>query len=307
MRKVVSTGREAAELLACDSLIPRVSFPTVGRRDVCGASAALVRNRMLAGRHGLRALAVTIALLGGRADGAALLRVGAAPMPTETPGIELSAANDGDADAAGVTPVVVSQHVSATGEPVSLAPGARHVWHLSLPPPPPEGSVAAIARVRWTGADGEVASAPAVAVLAAPGATTPAVGATLLAEPLARVANMRLALENRGDRPVAGRVVAVLPSGITTEPESQAVTVGARSTATVPIMLDASQARADRDYPAYALFEYTDGTLRRAVAAATTLRAARERGSRRPLVVGAVASLAMLAVLAFALARSRRR
>jgi hypothetical protein len=166
--------------------------------------------------------------------------------------------------------------------------------------------VPAIGQVRWAGAREGRGSVPVVAVLRAADAPAPSVDATLVATPLARVASMRFALVNRGDTLLAGRVVAVLPAAITTEPQSQAATLAAHASTTVPIMLDASEARVGVHYPAFAFFEYADGGAPQVVVATTTLRASSERGSRVPLLVGGGALVGALGVLAFALRRSRR-
>lgn len=248
----------------------------------------------------MRAVALVALVVARVATAAPSLDVEAEVRAGEAPGLRLAARNTGD-EVAGATPEVLYRHQTLGGDLVRLAPGARHEWSFSLPPPEEPGTFPVTARVRWPGG-----AVPVVAVLAGPGAPPSEVVATLDAEPMSRIGSVRLRLENRGARAAAGRVALVLPGELRTEPESQPAEVPAHGETTVPMTLDASRARPGTRPAVWAVFEYEAAGVHHAVVAKSDVLVVVREGERRPLVVGGTALVLAVAVLAVALRRAAR-
>src|SRR5207245_10960866 len=106
--------------------------------------------------------------------------------------------------------------------------------------------------------------------------------------PGAPVGSAALLIENPEARPVAGRVVVVLASGLVTDPETLPARVAANGQTTVPLVLENRAALPPGRYPAYAIFEYTvSGEHHAAVARADVALVAATGGRRaRPLLGG---------------------
>src|SRR5207247_1802050 len=124
----------------------------------------------------------------------------------------------------------------------------------------------------------------------------------LAADPVARVGSATLLIENPDARPIAGRVVVVLAGGLATDPESLPARVAASGRTTVPLVLENRAALPPGSYPAYALFEYTASGEHHAAVARADVEVVADAGGRRarPLLVGASALAATLALLAVA-------
>src|SRR5579884_1890534 len=188
----------------------------------------------------------------------------------------------------------------------ALPPRARRPWDFSLPPPPAAGTFPLVLRLRYTDADGRPAAALLVRTLGA--ADAGPVRAALAPAPIATLGTVQLTLENPEGRPLAGRVVAVLPPELATDPESQPAQVPPGGHVALPLVVQNARAVVGRTYPMYAVFEYDwAGTQRTAVAAATL--AVVQAPSRRALrlAVGATAWLAALATAALLSRRAARR
>jgi hypothetical protein len=219
----------------------------------------------------------------------------------------LAATNTGREAARDLVPEVTWLDRRRRGEAVAaLAPGARWPWDFSLPPPPAAGTFPLVLCLRYTDADGRPASALLVRTLGAGGAGP--VRAALAPAPIATVGTVRLTLENPEGRPVAGRVVAVLPPELATDPESAPAQIPPGGHLALPLVVQNAHAAVGAVYPMYAVFEYDwAGTHRTALATAMLpVVAAPSRRTLR-LAVGATASLAALAATALLSRRAARR
>jgi hypothetical protein len=215
------------------------------------------------------------------------------------PTLLLTVANTGTEPATDVVPHVVYRHGTFVGEPAEIAPGARHAWQLSLPAPPGRGTYPVTTRVRYADAGGAARSVPVVALLSTPEAPPEAVRATLTA---AAPGTVRLLLENTGPRPVAGRVISVLPSGLGSEPETHPVAIPAGGRRAVPMTLLWRGAATGSAHPVWAVFEYLEAGAHHATAARVDVTMPPHPGRARvlPLAVGAAALGLTLVVLAAA-------
>jgi hypothetical protein len=223
--------------------------------------------------------------------------------------MRLEVANVGDAPADDVTPEVVYQGREVRGEPLAeLRPGDRHTWSFDLPRPAEPGALPAVFHVMYTDPARHRASVPAVAAVVTPGLLpVPEVRATLTASPVTRFGRGVVALENPTSEPIYGRLVMVLPAGLTTEPESQAAGVAAQGRSEVPIVVQNEGARPGSSAPVFALFDYAlDGRRHLSVAPAVVTVSA-EHAAVSSLLVGAAALGLALALLTVAWRGAARR
>jgi hypothetical protein len=238
-------------------------------------------------------------------DAAARLRLEGALVAQDPPAVRLVAHNLGDAAAVDVTPQVAFEHRSYDGVPATIPPGAQHEWRLSLPPPT-DGTVPAQVQVVWRDGGGDRRMVPLVVLVSTSGAAQGSVALAWALEPAAPVSHTRLSLENRGARPLAGRVAVALPGELTTEPKSQAITVAANGITTVPLAIE-SRSAAPGTYPVYAVFTYSDGGRPYAALASGDLTVKPSGGKRLiPLAVGAAARGVASGLLIVALKASRK-
>jgi hypothetical protein len=223
--------------------------------------------------------------------------------------LEVDVRNDGDRPVSAIAPEVVYSGRSERGETISeLAPGAQHVWAFDLPRPAEPGSIPAVIQVRYTGDDGRRTAMPVVATVSTPGLLpVPEVRATLTTSPVTRFARAVLLLDNPLPAPVHGRVVVVLPDGLTIEPESQPVQVPAQGRSEVPLMLQNRDEPPGVAVPIFVLFDYDlDG--RRHLAVASTSADVEGGGPPiPPLAIGGGALGLALLLLALAWRRAARR
>ena len=237
------------------------------------------------------------------------LRTTATATVAERALVRLELANSGDVSAADVTPEVVYQGRQVRGEPLAeLRPGDRHVWTFDLPLPTEPGTVPTVIQVRYVDSTGHRTSAPAVATVVTPG-LLPVLEArtTLATTPVTRFGRATVTIENPTPVPIPGRLITVLPGGLTTEPESQPAEVPAQGSREVPIVVQNEGAARASTASMFALFEYNqDGRWHLSVApAGVTVSTARVTES--PLLVGAIALGLALALLAVAWYRAARR
>jgi len=220
------------------------------------------------------------------------------------PDLRLVAVNDGDETARDVVPELVYQHRTVQGPAAALAPGARHEWHLPLPPPSGPGTFPVTVRVGWAGTKRGI---PIVALFSTPGEPPSPVRATVDVAPLGRSGSVKLRLANPGPRAVAGRALLVLPAGLSTEPETIPAQLASGGETLVPFAVE-NHGLAPGPYPAYAVFEYAeDGAHRATVARAdveVVTRASAEWARR--LTVGLAALALALGGLAIAWRAARR-
>jgi hypothetical protein len=150
---------------------------------------------------------------------------------------------------------------------------------------------------------------PVVAAVSTPEAPPSALHLTLEARRIAAAGGAVLLAENQGGRPIAGRLVIVLPSGLATDPESLPVQVAAGDRTSVPLVLENRDGLPPGTYPAYALFEYTEAAEHRLAFARADLEVVEDGGQARtrPLLIGMGALAAMLGLLAVAWRRAAAR
>jgi hypothetical protein len=258
------------------------------------------------GDRGLRALVAGLTLL-------AIPHAVSAATHLEATGeagadLHLVVRNTGDEAARAVTPRLVYQHRTAAGDTGTLEPGASREWRIPLPPPPGPGTFPATIRIEHVDAAGRTGSVPLVVLVPTSAPASSAVRASLDLGPFAGVAHGKLVLDNTGGRPVAGRVVFVLPGGTWTEPESLPVQIPAGGRTIVPLAIQARGAVVPGRYPAYAVFEYVDDAEHRTVLATADVVAEAGRSRRaRPLLVGLGALGVTFALLGVAWRRAARR
>jgi hypothetical protein len=254
------------------------------------------------------ALVLVIACAATARAGAAL-EVGASVTVGERVALQVDARNVGDGSVSAVAPAVDYAGRSEHGESVAeLAPGAQHTWTFDLPRPTEPGSIPAVIHVRYAGDDGHRASVPVVAIVSTPGLLpVPEVRATLTTSPVTRFARAVLLLENPLSAPVHGRVVVVLPDGLTIEPESQPAEVARDGRSEVPLVLQNEGQAAGTVVPVFALFEYDLDGRRHLIVASTRAEVAGGRPPLSPLVVGGSALGLALALLALASRVASRR
>jgi hypothetical protein len=240
---------------------------------------------------------------GGALDASATVTVG------DRVALEVDVHNEGDRPVSAVAPEVVYSGRSERGETIpELAPGERHGWAFHLPRPAEPGSIPAVIRVRYTGDDGRRAALPVVATVSTPGLLpVPEVRATLTTSPVTRFARAVLLLDNPLAAPVHGRVVVVLPDGLTIEPESQPVEVPAQGRSEVPLMLQNRDEPPGVAVPIFALFDYDLDGRRHLAIASTSADVAGGGPPIPPLAIGGGALGLALVLLALAWRRAARR
>jgi len=223
--------------------------------------------------------------------------------------LRLDVRNGGERPLSAVTPEVVYDGRSERGETLSdLAAGARHSWTFDLPRPAEPGTIPAVIHVRYTGGDGRQAALPVVATVSTPGLLpVPEVRATLTSSPVTRFARAVLLLENPLPAPVHGRVVVVLPDGLTIEPESQPAEVAAEGRSEVPLVVQNRGEPPGVPVPVFALFEYEQSGRRHLAVASASADVVGGSSPLPPLAVGGGALGVALALLAVAWRRAARR
>jgi hypothetical protein len=237
------------------------------------------------------------------------LRTTATATVTERALVRLEVANAGDVSATDVTPEVVYQGRQVRGETLAeLRPGDHHAWSFDLPLPTEPGTVPAVIQVRYADSTGHRTSVPAVATVVTPG-LLPVLEAraTLTTTPVTRFGRATVTLDNPTPVPIHGRLITVLPAGLTTEPESQPAEVPAHGSREVPIVVQNDGAVRGSNASIFALFQYNlDGRWHLIVAPAA-VAISTESATESPLLVGAIALGLALALLAVAWRRAARR
>jgi hypothetical protein len=244
-------------------------------------------------------LLLLVALLG--TARASQLGVTATAVVADRTSLTVQARNTGDAAVSEVVPVVVYQGHETRGDDVAaLAPGAGSEWTFTLPPPSEPGTVPAVVHVHFVDTDGRHA-VPAVASVSTPGLLGASdVRASLAVSAAGGFEQAVLILENPAEEAAHGRVVAVLPGGIETEPASQAAEVPAHGSRTVSLVLQNRGGAPRTAVPMFALFEYGREGRRQLAVASAMVPAAGGGPGRTPLVVGAAALATALALLGLA-------
>lgn len=219
--------------------------------------------------------------------------------------LRIRAVNHGDVGATGVRPEAAYQRQTIGGDQVEIAAGASHEWVLPLPAATGPGTFPVVVRIRYR-TDAGRASIPLVVLAEVPAAAPPAVDVALSAFPAAGIARARLQVQSRSARALAGRVVFVVPDGLSAEPESEPVQLAPGETRIVPVTLRG--VAADARYPVSALFEYEeDGVHHAALATAELAPDGSAPGRMRPLAIGALALGFTLLLLGLAWRRAAAR
>jgi hypothetical protein len=257
----------------------------------------------------VRVALVLVLACAATARAGAALDAGASVTVGDRVALQVDARNVGDGSLSAVAPEVDYAGRSQHGEAVAeLAPGAQHTWTFDLPLPAEPGSIPAVIHVRYTGDDGHRAAVPVVATVSTPGLLpVPEVRATLTTSPVTRFARAVLLLENPLPAPVHGRVVVVLPGGLTIEPESQPAEVAREGRSEVPLVLQNEDEVAGTVVPVFALFEYDLDGRRHLIVASARAEITGGRPPLPPLVVGGSALALALALLALAWRKVSRR
>jgi hypothetical protein len=255
------------------------------------------------GRRDARLALAWAALLAVQGTAAARLTLDA----TGEAGTELHVAvrNTGDETAHRVTPRLVYQHGTVAGDGATLDPGGSRDWRLPLRPPPGPGTFPALLHVEYVDASGWAGSVPLVVLVTASATPSTTVRASLEVGTLAGVAQGRLVLDSTAAAPIAGRVVFVLPGGMSTEPESLPAQIRPGGRTIVPVAIQSRAALPPGRYPVYGVFEYAADGEHRTVLARAEVPADAGRGRRaRPLLVGLGALGVTFALLAVAWRRA---
>jgi hypothetical protein len=230
---------------------------------------------------------------------------GQAQFRGETPSLEL-AVRTRDEPAEGVTPTVVYQHREWRGEPAAIAAGGQHTWSFALPAPAAPGTFPVSIRVEQR-AGGRTAMTPLVLVLATPGATQSPVRATLSTTPITSFGRGELALENRDDRTLAGRISFLLPSGLRTDPASAPQRLSAGERAVVPLLIENRGAGSATADSLFAIFEYDADGMHHTVVTTAPLAVTAQGWLSVPIVIGLAALASAVSVLAIAWRRAAGR
>lgn len=208
----------------------------------------------------------------------------------------------GSGETAEVTPTIIYQHRTWSADAATIPPGSRHAWSLPLPPPDDPGTFPVTIRAEYR-VGSRSAVAPLVLVLATPGAAGTPVRAGLVTTPITTFGRGELTLENGEDRPIAGRVSYVLPSGLRTDPESTPAQMASGGRAVVPLLIENRDGQTPSGESLYAVYEYAAEGSHYTVVASAPLAIAARGGDSVPLIIG-VAALA--AALGIAILASRR-
>jgi hypothetical protein len=217
------------------------------------------------------------------------------------PVLELVA--NGNGEAAEVTPTVVYQHRTWTGDTATIPPGSRHAWSFPLPVPDDPGTFPVSIRADYR-AGGRTAMTPLVLVLATPGAAGSPVRMALTTTPITTFGRGELVLENGDDRTLAGRVSYLLPSGLRTDPESTPALLAAGERAVLPLLIENLGAPPTSGESLFAVFEYGADGSHHTVIATAPLTVASRGGLSVALMVGLGALAAAVCVLAVAWRRA---
>jgi hypothetical protein len=210
-----------------------------------------------------------------------------------------------DESAEDVTPTVVYQHRTWTGEPATVTPGDRHAWSFPLPVPDDPGTFPVSIRAPYR-AGGRAAMTPLVLVLATPGATENPLRATLVTTPITSFGRGELVLENHDDRALAGRVSYFLPSGLRTDPESTPARLATGERAVLPLLIERLGGMTPSGESLFAVFEYSADGAHHTVVATAPLSVTARGGLSVPVAVGLGALAAAVGVLMLAWRRAAR-
>jgi hypothetical protein len=260
------------------------------------------------GLSALRLALLALVSISVSATAAVRLRLDAEASFDDAPTVRLLVTNGGDQPASSVLPDLAYERQRFRGEGITLAPGERHEWRFALPPPAGPGTVPATFHVGYAVSDGAPHALPWVVLVSTPAAQVSPVRTSLTTTPGVSFTEARLLIDNPGLRPIAGRVVFVLPTEVHTEPESYPVQVAAGAQRVVPTALEGRGAQPNVPYSVFAVLEYLEDGMRYAVVAHTdTTVPAGAAGRAVPLAVGGLALVSTLALLGVALRRSAAR
>jgi hypothetical protein len=239
------------------------------------------------------------------ARGAGAPEVTARATVGEQTAVVVEVRNTGDDTISKVVPVVVYQGQEVRGDhSAAMPPGTRATWTFTLPLPAEPGSIPAVVDVHYEDALGRQA-VPAVATVSTPGLLpVPEVHGTLTAAPVTRFSQAQLVLDNPTPSPLHGRVVVLLPAGLSTEPTSQAAEVPPDGRRAIPLVLQNDGATPGAAVPVIALYEYGMAGRRHLTVASATVSIVGGGPAIPPLVIGTGALAAALALCGLAWRRA---
>jgi hypothetical protein len=258
--------------------------------------------------RGRGALVLLLAAYAASVRATGTLQVTATATLAEQATLVVAVRNAGAASVSNVVPVVLYQGRERHGDPrPTLAPGEAATWSEVLPSPTEPGSVPAVVEIHYEDARGSQ-SIPAVATVSTPGLLPePEVRASLTAAPVRESARAELLLDNPTAFAIHGRLIILLPAGLSTEPTSQAAEVPANGRRAVPLVIQNDGAAPSPGVPVVALFEYGTAGRRHLATAAATVPIVGGRPPVSPLVVGSGALAVAVALCGLAWWRAARR
>jgi hypothetical protein len=241
------------------------------------------------------------------ADATAPLSVSAEATFGEAVRVVVTVDNTGSEPLPLVTPEVRYRLVERRGDPVTLAPSDRHAWSIEFPPPPVPSGDALIVVVHWQDATGTRRSLPYARVVDTPGLLP--TEAQLLLEPQAAAGHERAVarITNATAEPLRARLVALIPDEFFTTPVAQPVEAAPREGVAVPIDVQ-SHGPPGTTYPLYAILQFEQGGIPRAIVAGTLLGIGTtpSRSALQPVTIGVAALLLALVILFAANRRAAR-
>lgn len=254
-------------------------------------------------------LAVGLALASRAVAGAAPpLAVSAEATFADAVRVVVTVENTGSAALPGVEPEVRYRLAERHGEPATMPPNGRHTWNVEFPlPGGPSGDVL-IVLVRWEDPTGTHRSLPYARVVETPGLLATEAQLLLESEPAGGYERAVVRITNATGNPLHARLVALIPDEFFTTPAAQPVEVPARESIAVPIDVQ-SHGPAGTTYPLYALLQFEQGGVPRAIVAGTLLGIGTtpDRSTLRPVTVGVAALLLAVATLVAANRRAAQR
>jgi hypothetical protein len=215
--------------------------------------------------------------------------------------------NAGSETLSAVTPEVRYRLVERHGDPVPLAPSGHHAWSIEFPLPHGPSGDALIVVVHWTDTSGARHSLPYARVVDTPGLLPTEAQLLLEPQPAAGYERAVARITNATPNPLRARLVALLPDECFTTPVAQPVDAPPRESIAVPIDVQ-SRGRPGTTYPLYAILQFEQGGVPRALVAGTLLGIGTtpSRSALRPTTVGTTALLVALAVQFLANRRAPR-
>jgi hypothetical protein len=242
------------------------------------------------------------------AAGEVALDVAADATMGATVAVTVSVTNRGAEEATAVAPEVRYRLAERTLEAAVLPAGARRTWAVEFPLPSEPGGEMLVVLVRWQDARGARHSVPYARVVETPGLLPTEAQLLLGSQPAAGHEIALAQIVNATPTTLRGRLVAIIPEEYFTTPLAQPVEVAPRETIAVPVAIQ-SEGPPGTSYPVYAVLQFAQGGISRAIVAGTTLGIGTtpDRSTLPPLVVGTAMLALAVGVTLLANRRAARR